>query len=86
MKLEHHYPKFQEHDITAEEVPQLTEHHLMEIGITTVGDRVRIMQSVRSFLRGQRNEDRHKIILVFSSWTCKDSIYFLINTLTYGLK
>jgi hypothetical protein len=63
-------PIFVEHEVTAAEVAHLKEAHLIDMGISSVGDRLRIIQSTTGFLRGERNRRRQKDIVQFAGWTC----------------
>ena len=55
--------------MTANEVAYLTENHLLDMGVTSVGDRVRIIESTSAFLRGERNRKRNRDIIKFSGFT-----------------
>lgn len=61
-------PLFTEHEVTPNEIAHLKEEHLIDMGITNVGDRVRIVESTRAFLRGERNRARQSTILRFTGW------------------
>jgi len=67
--LSHLEKTFQEHEVTSNEIAHVKEHHLIDMGVTSVGDRLRIVESTQAFLRGERNRRRQKDILVFSGWT-----------------
>lgn len=59
---------FQAHAITAEEIPHLKDEHLKEMGISSVGDRLKILDAVSYYLRGVRNAKRHEPLLKFKGW------------------
>lgn len=59
---------FREHEVGPQEIPYITEQHLLDMGITSVGDRLRIVDSVQAFLRAQRNRDRRLVIMSFNDW------------------
>jgi hypothetical protein len=69
--LSHLEPVFAEHEVGPNEIAHLKENHLIDMGVTNIGDRLRIIESTQAFLRGERNRRRQKDILVFSGWTCK---------------
>jgi len=58
---------FARHDVGPEEVPFLTEAHLEEMGVR-VGDRLRLLESVRSFARTETNRERRRVIATFQDW------------------
>ena len=66
--LEHLEGKFAEHEITSAEIAYLKEAHLLDMGITSVGDRLRIIESTKAFLRGERNRTRQSTIIRFTGW------------------
>jgi hypothetical protein len=70
LELEEHYMKFVHHQVTPNEIAFIKEHHLIDMGITAVGDRLRIIDSVETFLRGERNKSRQAIVMRFQNWHC----------------
>ena len=61
--------KFIEHEVTWKEIGFLTEKHLIDMGVTNVGDRLRIIESTRAFLRGERNRTRNRDTFMFQGRT-----------------
>lgn len=59
---------FSEHAVTGEDMPFLQDYQLLEMGVISVGDRIRILAATERFMRSLKNEQRNKVIMKFKDW------------------